>query len=305
MKKIIFLSFLIFFVLVLPAFQQINATNPIGNFLELKGGYLKSQLSSSNNPNAFSFESWIKPDQTSGIQKIISIGGTDSLHYEISINGASLSVRYNSDNNTQVLITAGNLQANIWNHIAVKLAPDYTELLINGSRVFMIVINNLLLTVGNTIVVGNSYLENNPNINAFKGSIDEIRISNKIRDVSQLWNQGAYQSPLISDAYTVLLWHLDENRGELKAFDSSANKYDATLVGNDSLIHFFGILPTPTPVIFSLPQLRFNRIILPTLALPRPIITSFIPPQSAPSPGINPSPMITLSVRSSRPLISR
>jgi hypothetical protein len=101
-----------------------------------------------------------------------------------------------------------------------------------------------------------------------------------------LWNTGVYYSQLTTDNQTVLLWHLDEARGIETASDSSGNNRSGTLEGGDSQIHFYGILPTPTPWSYSLPSINWQRPVLPTLSIPQTIINN---PINNPAPTLNQS----------------
>lgn len=306
MKKAIFILLLFFIFLLSSNHYIINAQVPIRNYLELLGGYLKTTTGLAISPTAFTLEVWVKPDSVAGIQHIVSIGDKDSesLHYEVGINGGSLSLNYRYGKGSQKVITAGNLIPDVWSHIAVSLSSSSTRLFINGSAIFSTSGASQLLPIGDSIVVGGSFLESFWGEGIFKGEIDELRISSASYDIANLWANGAYQSALTVDNNTIALWHLDETRGESKAGDSSGNGFHADLIGGDSKIHFFGILPTPTP--FALPTLSWERPILPTLSFPnirgRPTVT---PTSSPANPTVFPSPTTGRFPRSSRPVYPR
>ncbi len=272
---------LIFLISLIPTEYIAKATVPIGNYLELIGGYLQASTTTTVSPAAFTFEAWINPDNVSGIQNIVSIGDkeTSSLHYEVSINGGSLSLNYRYQPFSQKVITAGNLEKGIWSHIAVTISSSSTKLYINGTEIFSHLGASNLLPIGKNIVVGASYLEPKLSGNLFKGKIDEVRISDVARDIASLWAANAYQTLLPADSNTILLWHLDESRGQVVAGDSSGNNITAFLIGGDKKIHFFGVLPTPTS--FLLPTLRWDRLVLPTISFPNrganPTPTSIFP----------------------------
>lgn len=306
MKKAIFFAILFFIFLFFAGRFKAIAVVPIGNYLELAGGYLKTETDLISSPEAFSLEVWIRPNSVFGIQHIVSIGNEDSrsLHYEVGINGGSLSFNYRYDKGSQKVITAGSLTANVWNHVAVVVSSSYTKLFINGSQIFSTSGAGQLLPIGKSIIAGGSFLEPFWGEGIFKGEIDELRISHIPRDVSSLWSSGAYQSALAADEATVVLWHLDETRGEGKAKDSSESKFHADLIGGDSKIHFYGILPTPTS--YALPTLRWEKPVLPTISYPNRISRPTVSPSpSARDPTIFPLPTSTSLPRLSRPVYPR
>lgn len=299
--KNFFIFFLIFYFSSLFFIKNsIYASAPIGNYLFLSGGYIKTSSSLDYSPDSISFETWIKPDSVSGRQLILSIGEKDShkLHYELGINGGSVALAFRYGSNSYTSITSGNLNSGIWSHVAIVISPINTRFYINGKEVFNAAISSTpFLSFGSDIVLGDTYQQSSEVSGPFKGLIDEVRVSNSVRDVAALWNSGIYNFPLVADASTVLLWHLDESRGLTTAHDSSTNNLDGTLVGGDSLIHFFGVLPSPTPTPtqapFSLPPIRWTRPALPTLSFPNPINPTPTSTSAQPLPE-NPSPTSSL-----------
>lgn len=289
MKKLFTILLLFLAVFIFYSFDGFQVTAaPINNYLVLEGGYLKANPPTTSSPAAFSFEAWIYPYSTTGMQKILSIGDKNSgqLDYEIGINGGSLSLDYLYDTNSERLITAGNIIPNVWTHIAVLIDQNNTKLFLNGKVIVITSGTNKLKPISPDVIMGGSFTQNQINAYPFKGYLDEVRISTGKRDVEKLWAEGKYESPSTNDGDTYSLWHLDGIRGEIEAFDSSQNGLNAQLIGGDSKIHFFGVLPSPTPFI-----LRWNRPVLPTLRLPAtiptstPIITS--PPITNPIPPID------------------
>ena len=265
MKKPVILSLFLIVLSFFPLQFRADAAVPIGNYLVLKGGYLKASSSFSYSPSAFTFEAWVKPDDVSDAQNILSIGDKVSrnLHYEVGINGASLSFNYRYSTGSQRVVTAGNLVSGSWNHIAVIASASFTRTYVNGVQVLSTTGADNLLSIGENIVIGGSYLESVTGGYNYKGEIDEIRISEKVRDIPSNWAGGIYQSALSADQSTVILWHMDESRGQTKAVDSSVNLIEANLSGGDGKVHFFGVLPTPTQIV--LPTSRWRLPVLPTL----------------------------------------
>lgn len=303
----------LFVVSILPA----KGAAPVGNYLVLNGGYVKSSNSDVSAPSGFSFEAWIRPSNTSGIQPIFTarnnIGGADSYNYLVGLNGGSLAFNYTYGSGSRVLITAGNIPSEVWTHIAVTLSSTNARLFINGQQVFN---NNTSVSgfhsIGPDNYLGTSFVSadqavfsinssfDNPfrsgfGIQAdggtFIGDIDEVRVSSAARDISGLWTSGTYNSQLTTDNPTILLWHLDEVRGADSAHDSSGHARDGVLTGDDSQIHFFGILPTPTPWTYSLPTFGRTRWVLPTLSIPNlnpQPTTASSPTTPVPQPTANP-----------------
>lgn len=296
MKKILFFLFL-FAVLftVVSHFSTTSAQSLISNYLELNGGYVRAVNSNAFPPISFTFEAWVKPVSISGIVKILSIGdwAGDGLHYEVGINGGSVSLTYRHGAGGQVSITSGQVAAGAWSHIAVTIDGSKTKLFINGTKATDPTITiSTLKSIGPHIVLGGSYTEPIGNSGGFKGAIDEVRLSKTVRDVAALWSSGAYEGDLIGDSDTVLMWRMDQVRGETTVVDSMPHGIDGVMIGGDSKIHFFGVVPTPTP--FSIPTigLRWTRPILPTLSFPNPGGNN---PTSIPQPtSSQPSPTQTI-----------
>lgn len=298
MRKFLIAVLILSFGLLFFIKNTIYAAAPIGNYLVLNGGYIKTSSSLDYSPESITFETWIKPDSVSGRQIILSIGEKDShkLHYEMGINGGSVALAFRYATNSFTSITSGNLVAGIWSHVAIVISPINTRFFINGKEIFNAAISSTpFLSFGSDIVLGDTFQQSWEVSGPFKGLIDEVRISNSARDVVNLWNSGAYNTPLSADISTVLLWHLDENRGETTAHDISSNHLDGTLVGADSLIHFFGVLPSPTPMPtqtpFWLAPIRWTRPVLPTLSFPFP--TNPSPTNTQPPVDNNPTPTIS------------
>lgn len=243
------------------------AVPPIGNYLVLNGGYAKLETLNTGSSSGFSFEAWINPNTVTGRQIILSIGDKtqDDFSYEIGLNGGSFFTHYfyGGNGNSQRLVNAGQVQKNIWNHVAVSISGSSTVLFVNGQVVYSALGVDSLKTLSGNIILGASYSESISAGNNFKGLIDELRVSTVSRNISGLWNNGVYESSLNPDSDTLFLWHFDQTRGETKVIDSSSNELNTRLIGGDSLIHFFGVLPSPTPFTYKLrvlPTLDLHRV---------------------------------------------
>lgn len=275
MRKLFLLPLLIAFAFFVSKFPSYAA--PIGNYLVLNGGYVKVNSADSSSPTSFVFDTWIRLANMSSYptQIILSIGdkNTGKLHYEISSTiNRQINLSYYHGTGGYTSISAGEVFEDQWNHLRVEINSSSAKLFINDSLIFSPTLTNgTLRPIGPNIVVGNSYKESFFDAKPFKGFIDEVSIE--------------------SGGSTVLSWHLDEARGAGIAADSSGNNKNGTLNGGDNLIHFFGVLPSPTPWQFGLPPIQWTRPVLPTLSFPFPFPSNPTPTGSLnPPPGNNPTP---------------
>jgi len=269
MKKFLLLPAIIILVLFLFAQLPALAAAPIGNYLVLNGGYVKATNPSISIPSSFIFKASIYPTTLGGKQIILSIGdkSLSKRYYEIGINGGLIFVDYGYNGfNSQ--IKSSGLAAGSWQDINVEVSSSQTKLYIDGVLVTGPFITNNLGPIGPNIVLGNNYKESVSDSKPFKGLMDEVNISN--------------------GSIPILQWHLDEARGAVVADDSTPNNFDGTLVGGDILIHFYGVLPTPTPMQSGLPPISWSRPVFPNLSL---------------SGRINPLPTYTIDQPSSNPTL--
>lgn len=286
MKKLFLLPIVISILfLAVGRFHPALALSPAGNYLELNGGYVKAATSSDSFSYTFDFSALIRPDSVSGKQIIFSIGDKTAQkpHYEVGINGGTLYVDYFYDANSRRYIATGNLKAGEWSQIEVYLKNHLENLSVNGLNIF----HNSheqpynIKDLGPDIVLGSSYLEPFYQSNNFKGKIDNVVLNHEVYTPGA----GILFTQFIS-------WPLDEARGEAVAHDLSINKIDGTLVGGDSLIHFFGVLPSPTPISFGLPPFNWSRPVLPTLSFPNRLNPNPSPAGSITQPPSTPSPTV-------------
>ncbi|OGG21837.1 hypothetical protein A3D03_04940 [Candidatus Gottesmanbacteria bacterium RIFCSPHIGHO2_02_FULL_40_13] len=292
MIKIIFSILL--FLLTLSYPQVLYASPPSGNYLELNGGFIKGENTDTSSPPSFTFEGWIKPNNVSGIQHIMTVSSPNQAHpnYQLSINGGSLQLTYTYSVNAFRQIATGNLSSGNWQHLAAVISSTSTALYLNGSLLSSFNGSNNLKAIGPDIFIGsdgNSSIFSN---NTFKGAIDQVRISKISRNIPVNWQNSLYLADLPADSEAVLIWNLNQTRGETVVADE-ANHLNGLLVGGDAKIHFYGLFPTATP------------FVLPTL---RPLRTIFLFPKPTFSP--SGSPTVTVPERSSfsryeRPLFSR
>jgi len=81
---------------------------------------------------------WVSPDSTLGRRVILSIGEKtqDHFSYEIGVNGGSFFIHYFYGEGAQRLVNAGQIQKNIWNHVAATINGSSTVLFVNGEAVY-------------------------------------------------------------------------------------------------------------------------------------------------------------------------
>lgn len=292
MIKIIFST--LFFLVILSYPQLLDASPPSGNYLELNGGFIKGENSDNSSPPAFTFEAWIKPNTLGGLQHIMTVSSPSQPHpnYQLSINGGSLQLTYTYSVNAFRQIVTGNLSSGNWQHIAAVISPTSTLLFLNGTSLSSFSGSNNLKAIGPDIFIGSDGHSSIFANNSFKGAIDQIRISKISRNISANWQNNLYLTDLSADSEAVLIWNLNQTRGEISATDDS-NHINGLLVGGDFKIHYYGVLPTATP------------FVLPTL---KPLRTISLFPQPPSSPGSSPTVTIPESLwftRLERPLFKR
>lgn len=286
MKKLFLRMFILFVVFLLNS-KPGYALVPSGNYLELSGGYIKTTVPSNSFSYTFDFSALLKPDSVSGKQIIFSIGDktAQTPHYEVGINGGTLYADYYYDANSRRYIAIGNIQAGVWTQIEVYLKNHLEDLYINGVNVFHYSHEHPynIKNLGPDVVLGSSYLEPFYQSNNFRGKIDNVVLNHEVN----IPGGGGIFTQFIN-------WHLDEARGQTVAYDASSYHHDGILVGGDSLIHFFGVLPSPTPTPTRAPvgltPIRWTRPVLPTLSYPFPVNPS---PTSVQPPSENPTPTVS------------
>ncbi len=139
---------------------------------------------------------------------------------------------YSSSGNTYVNTIDYALEIGKWNHIAVVCNADsnWTKVYANGRDVTLQHYDALTLKANTDL--DNFYV-------AYGGSgtypnvyMDEIRLSNTARDISEL-NTSDLDVKYDTDANTALLLHLDEGSGSMTVNAASASGQEARLGGPD------------------------------------------------------------------------
>ena len=278
MYRYLLLYILVSIILLLVPFFSAGKVNavPFGNYLILNGGTVNAESPSFSLLTSFEFEAWIKPQSIAGIKHILTIGNSENntVNYQVGINGGSFSLSYRYNNSSLRSVTSGLIESGIWQHIRVTIDGVSTKLFVNGNQVISTGGGTNLNPAGPNIILGGGIT----GTGNFFGEIDHVQVS--------------------SNGNPLLIWNLDQSRGETIALDSSANAINGTLTGGDSKVHYFGILPTPTKFIFVLPTLpSVRRISIPVF------------PTNGPNPtGTGEQPSWNFdsdSVRSSRPVFPR
>ncbi len=183
----------------------------------------------------FTVEFWINPRTFASNDGVIRPFTFSSLNYiDISSSGAitfaglGCSTSYPSP----------TISANTWSHIAIVYTNSYTNLYVNGQKY-----PSSLCTSPQTFTNFTLGAQQTGYF-SLNGYIDEFRVSTIARYSSNFTPPAA---PFVRDAYTSVLYHLDENgqdpRNPTVAIDDSGNgnngtitgaKYVAGLVGVDS-----------------------------------------------------------------------
>ena len=280
-------NFILFFLLLMLILFSSKSTRaaPVGNQIIFNGGYIQAQTTQLVSPQSISFEVFIKPKYISGIRQILTVGSSQDgrVNYQIGINGGSLSLRYLFNGSSLRVITSGNLEANIWQHIGISISPSSTKLFINGTPVKTSDGATGLPPVGNDIYAGSNISPNIFSKDFYLGEMDQLRISTGEINIGANWQNGLYNSNLPVNQSTQLMWNFDQPRGEISAIDSSGKNITGILTGNDAKIHYYGTIPTPTKYILpTLPPIE--RITFPTLPVFNTGQTTVNPGQIMPVP---------------------
>jgi len=188
----------------------------------------------------FTVEAWIKPEFKSeyeGIayityRKIPDVSGTlYSLFLGTSPNKDRANLRFSFG---EISGKGGLVQSDYvialgeWTHVAGVKDGSELKLFINGQLVATRPFININDPQNGVNYVGGWRIpyQLEP-IYAFKGMVDDLRISNVARDVAANWKGGVYESPLTVDEDTLALWRFEENM-----LDGTQNNNDATARGN-------------------------------------------------------------------------
>jgi len=207
---------------------QVNVVDLNGTSLEFQGGYVELP---NDMPATYTKEAWIKINDFSPVNNIISGGGSDGEH-AIYIPGGILSSGHNGD--WTAVEDSESLDTDTWYHVAVTYDLATTTMILYKNGVAIDENNNVPAFVGNVIRIGAF----DPAENLFNGRIDEARIWNKVLTQAEIQNNMNCE---LSGAQPGLINYYKFNQGVEGAdnsavatlTDSSGNGNDGTLVDFD------------------------------------------------------------------------
>lgn len=233
-----------------------------------KGNYLLFENSKLNPGNEFSIELWVKPEKIiektnetpSYFSDILVYSPKNEFYkraYELRISkwiGNTyvltfvIQESYNSGsgsfNNVSFQLPDNWITTSPWMHVGVTIKDKQLKLYVNGQLVAqktiqgIYIADNPVLTVGG-IIRNDSYIDSE---SQFYGLVDDLRISNTVRDITSNWDNLSYLQPLSVDTNTLAYWRFENNLN-----DSSQNGINGTSSGNITYVN--GIVPAvaPTP----------------------------------------------------------
>jgi hypothetical protein len=193
--------------------------------------------------NNISFEAWVKWDGqgASGNKYIFYNGHTGSSGYGLLIEGSS------SPSNSLSILNGGVgyarssyvLTPNQWQHVAVVRDAGVWKLYVDGVQQSL---SNTTMTP--TTPAGATYIGSNiGGIEAFKGTIDEVRFWSVARSQAQI--QLSYNSLVGTESDLLAYYRFDENYGTT-AFDNSGNNRNATFTNGAAYTASTAYLGTPS-----------------------------------------------------------
>lgn len=241
-------------------FVQISsAVVPNGNYLELNGGFVKTNHQQLSSPQNVSFEIIFNPLKIDQDRSLITIGNAqnNTPNYQLGINGGGVSLKYWYANSSFKSVVTGSVSSNNWHTLKADISQSETKLTLDGLAIHTSSGAQNLKALGPDIYLGAGFVSSIFNNNKFYGAIDQVSLS--------------------QNGNNFLLWQLDSSRGNLTALDTSGNNLTGVLEGGDSKIHYFGVLPTPTkfmlPTLPPLPQISFaprptGNFVRPTVSFP-------------------------------------
>jgi Concanavalin A-like lectin/glucanases superfamily len=189
-------------------------------------GLVTRNMPSLNIHGPVTVECWIYPnEEVEGWQFIVS-----QQSFDLFLAGNSPAARvYCENDNIFISISNRPVTLNEWHHLAltydgVSSLRLYCDGELYGQRddcTGRLMAEPYVLKLG----VARNHM------NFYAGKLDELRISDTVRNVADLWKRGHYFIPHQVDEHTIGLWHFDENTGDL-FFDSSDNDISGQLIHN-------------------------------------------------------------------------
>jgi len=207
----------------------------VNRALSLDG--INDYVSISNTANfdfttTFTVSAWVKPDsQLHNYNFIIRKGGVDNA-YALNLNNKISKfewwVQRVDDGNYSKLISKTVYNHGTWYFLTGTYDGIDTKMYINGVEENSTNLPGTITTNNDTLKIGGIVT---PNLELFKGTIDEVCV----------WNIALTQEQIQSTMYTSLIgnedglvgyWRFDEEPGTSTAYDSSPNANHGTLLGD-------------------------------------------------------------------------
>lgn len=201
---------------------QVNINGAALNFA---GGYVDLPI---NMPATYTKEAWIKVNNFSAVNNIISGGDQDGQH-AIYIPGGKLSAGHNGG--WSAVQDSELLDAGIWYHVAVTYDLATTTMKLYKNGIFVAENNAVPAFTGNAVRIGAF----DANSNLFNGVIDEARIWNKVLTQTEIQDKmncefAGAQSGLVG--YYKFNQGIEgaDNSAVITLTDSSGNGNNGTLI---------------------------------------------------------------------------
>ncbi|MBS7232363.1 T9SS type A sorting domain-containing protein [Flavobacterium psychroterrae] len=208
---------------------EVNIVDLNGTSLEFQGGYVELPNSM---PATYTKEAWIKINNFSPVNNIISGGSVDGEH-AIYVPGGVLSSGHNG--NYKAVEDSEQLNADTWYHVAVTYDLATTTMILYKNGVAIDENNNVPAFIGSLVMIGAF----DPGQNLFNGAIDEVRIWNKVLTLAEIQNNMNCE---LSGAQPGLINYYKFNQG-VQGGDNSAvsTLTDSSGNGNDGALADFDL----------------------------------------------------------------
>ncbi|WP_394775450.1 LamG-like jellyroll fold domain-containing protein [Flavobacterium sp.] len=206
---------------------EVNVVDLNGTSLEFQGGYVELP---NNMPATYTKEAWIKINDFSPVNNIIS-GGSNVGEHAIYVPGGVLASGHNGNYNA--VEDSEQLNAGTWYHVAVTYDLATTTMILYKNGVAIDENNNVPAFTGSLVMIGAF----DPGQNLFNGAIDEVRIWNKVLTQAEIQNNMNCE---LSGAQPGLINYYKFNQG-VEGTDNSAvdTLTDSSGNGNDgALVNF-------------------------------------------------------------------
>lgn len=189
--------------------------------LDGNGDYIQStnNIDFSSQATNFTFECWLRPNSTSGINRILQLGpdsNAESLYYQVNTFTASVG------GSTVLIREVASLPTDSWTHIAYVRQGTGRVLYVNGTQVG----SGTSANMPSNGKVGIGYSPSAAPTQTWDGYIDEARLSNNVRYSSNFTPSG----PFTADTNTIGLFHFDGANGSTTITNSASQGIN--IIGN-------------------------------------------------------------------------